>query len=61
MIKSDELRSMSIDELNEKLISLRNEQFNLRMKQANGSLDKPHIIKQVRRSIARLKTIMTEK
>ena len=40
---------------------LRKEQFNLRMKKANGTLDKTHLITQVRKAIAQIKTIMTEK
>jgi large subunit ribosomal protein L29 len=61
MKKNDELRVLSGIELNEELISLRQKQFMLRMKRANGSLEKPHHITQVRRAIARVKTIMTEK
>jgi large subunit ribosomal protein L29 len=57
----NELRGLSIDELQDELLTLRKEQFNLRMKKANGSLDKLHLITMVRRTIARVKTIMTEK
>jgi len=57
----NEIRSMSADELQGELLSLRKTQFNHRLKKASGSLDKPHLVKQVRRSIARVKTIMTEK
>ena len=56
-----ELKKMTKDELLTELLSLRKEQFNLRMKKANGSLDKTHVVTQVRRAIARIKTIMTEK
>ncbi|KTD19991.1 50S ribosomal protein L29 [Legionella israelensis] len=61
MKKVSELREMSIDELNEELLSLRKQQFNLRMKKANGTLDKTHLIHQARRTVARVKTILTEK
>ncbi len=60
-MKLDELKSMSTEELKEKLLSLRKEQFQLRLKQATGVLEKTHLIKNVRRMIARIKTILTEK
>lgn len=60
-MKVDELKSMSADELEESLLTLRKEQFQLRLKQATGALEKTHLIKNVRRSIARIKTILTEK
>lgn len=56
-----ELRSMTTDELKAELLVLRKEQFNLRMKRANGTLDKAHQVTNVRKAIARLKTIMTQK
>jgi large subunit ribosomal protein L29 len=56
-----ELKNMTNDELQTKLLSLRKEQFTLRMKKSNGSLDKTHLIKQVRRTIAQVKTMITEK
>lgn len=61
MKKIDELRSLTIDELQTELLSLRKEQFNLRMKKASGSLDKTHLITMVRKSVARVKTMLTEK
>lgn len=57
----NELRSLTAEELQVELLSLRKDQFNLRMKKANGTLDKTHVVLQVRRAIARVKTIMTEK
>lgn len=59
--ETSELRELTLDELQTKLLSLRKEQFNLRMKKASGSLDKTHHITKVRRMIAKVKTIMTEK
>ena len=56
-----ELQKMTIDELQTELLSLRKDQFALRMKKANGALDKTHLVTLVRRAIARVKTIMTEK
>ena len=57
----NEIRSMSADDLQSELLLLRKTQFNHRLKKASGSLDKPHMVQQVRRSIARVKTLMTEK
>lgn len=57
----NEMKSMSLSELQGELLSLRRTQFNHRLKKATGSLDKPHLVKQVRRSVARVKTLMTEK
>ena len=61
MKDKQELKSMSVSELQNELISLRQDQFKLRMKKASGSLDKTHIVAQVRKAIARVKTMMTEK
>lgn len=61
MKKIDELRNLSIDELQTELLALRKEQFSLRMKKASGSLDKTHLITMVRKSVARVKTMLTEK
>ncbi|KTD58396.1 50S ribosomal protein L29 [Legionella sainthelensi] len=61
MKKINELRSLSIEELQNELLSLRKEQLNLRMKKASGSLDKTHLITMVRKSVARVKTMLTEK
>ncbi|HAU0159972.1 TPA: 50S ribosomal protein L29 [Legionella pneumophila] len=61
MKKINELRNMSVEELQNELLSLRKDQFNLRMKKASGSLDKTHLITMVRKSVAKVKTILTEK
>jgi large subunit ribosomal protein L29 len=61
MKKIEELRSLTTDELQNELLSLRKEQFNLRMKKASGSLDKTHHITMMRKSVARVKTLLTEK
>ena len=47
--------------LKEELLNLRKEQFNLRMQQGVGEMSKPHLFKNVRRDIARVKTILAEK
>ena len=56
-----ELREKSVADLNEQLISLLKEQFNLRMQKASGQLPQSHLLKTVRRDIARVRTIITEK
>ena len=61
MKQTNELKKMTTDELQTELLSLRKDQFTLRMKKANGSLDKTHLVTIVRKAIARVKTIMTEK
>ena len=61
MKNNAELREMTSEALNAELLVLRKEQFNLRMQQANQSLTKTHHVRAVRRAIARVKTILTEK
>jgi large subunit ribosomal protein L29 len=56
-----ELRQQSRTELQETLLELLKEQFNLRMQRGTGQLGRPHLMKNVRRNIARVKTIMNEK
>lgn len=60
-MKAGELRSKSIDELKQSLVTLRKECFNLRMQKANGQLEGFSRNKVIRRDIARIKTIITEK
>jgi large subunit ribosomal protein L29 len=55
-----ELRVKSQQELEDELLSLRKEQFNLRMQQASGQLARPHEFMRVRKDIARVKTIVGE-
>ena len=55
-----ELRSKSEEELNDELVALRREQFNLRMQQATGELAQVHEHSRVRKSIARVKTVLGE-
>ena len=61
MIKSNELRNMTIDEINIKEESLKKELFNLRTEAEAGRVEKPHKINEVRKTIARCETIMQEK
>ena len=55
-----DLRSKSEEELNEELVALRREQFNLRMQQATGELAQVHEHGRVRKTIARVKTVLGE-
>ena len=59
-MKAAELREKSVDELNEELVALRREQFNLRMQQATGELAQVHQHTRVRKDIARVKTVLNE-
>ena len=59
-MKAADLRNKSVDELNEELIALRREQFNLRMQQATGEHPHNHEHGRVRKDIARVKTILNE-
>ena len=56
-----ELREKNPDELKNELIELRKEQFKLRMQKGSGQLSQTHLLKEVRRNIARVKTVMNEK
>lgn len=59
-MKTNELRKKSEDELKEELLDLLKEQFNLRMKKGMGEVPRRHLYKRVRRSIARVKTLLKE-
>ena len=60
-MKAQEIREKSADDLQEELLRLRKEQFALRMQYASGQLAQVHLMKEVRRDIARVKTVMKEK
>ena len=55
-----DLRSKSVDELNDELVALRREQFNLRMQQATGEMTQVHQHSRVKKDIARVKTVLNE-
>lgn len=59
-MKVKEIRDMSDGELNQKLASLKEELFNLRFQLATGQLENPMRIKEVKKTIARIKTIQRE-
>lgn len=60
-MKATELREKSAEDLNKQLLDLLREQFNLRMQNNTGQLGQPHLLKAVRRDIARVKSVLTEK
>ena len=60
-MNASELRDKSAEELNDQLLSLREEQFKLRMQKSTGQLGQSHLLKQNQRDIARVKTVLTEK
>ncbi|MEL6921046.1 MAG: 50S ribosomal protein L29 [Pseudomonadota bacterium] len=60
-MKSVDVRAMTADELTDKLAELKKEQFNLRFQSATGQLENSARARQVRRDIARIKTIAAEK
>jgi large subunit ribosomal protein L29 len=60
-MKASELRQMSVDELKAQLDKLREELFKLRMQHAMGKLQQTHQLKAVRRDVARIHSLMTEK
>ena len=55
------MRALSAAELKKQLLDFTKDDFKLRMQKGTGQLIKPHLIKQVRRQIARVKTILTKK
>ncbi len=59
-MKASELRTRSAEELQEELLGLRKEQFNLRMQRSSGQLANPARFGAVRKDIARIKTVLTQ-
>jgi large subunit ribosomal protein L29 len=60
-MKASDVRSKTPDQLSDELAGLKKEQFNLRFQKATGQLEKTARVKEVRRDIARIKTIAAEK
>ena len=58
--KADDFRAKTADELNDQLVKLKKEQFNLRFQRANGQVENTGRIRVLRRDIARIQTVMTE-
>ena len=60
-MKATDIRTMTADQLDDELAKLKKEQFNLRFQGATGQLEKTSRVKEVRRDIARIKTISRQK
>ena len=60
-MKTNEIREMSVEELETKLAGLKDELINLRVQMATGQLDNPMKIREVKKSIAQIKTIQRER
>lgn len=60
-MKAHVLRDMSLDQLNDELVRLKREQFNLRFRKATGQLENTARVRQVRRDIARVLTLTRQK
>jgi large subunit ribosomal protein L29 len=61
MMKASDLRTKTPDELGDELVGLKKEQFNLRFQQATGQLENTARVRQVRRDIARIRTLLADK
>ena len=60
-MKAGDVRAMTPDQLSDELLKLKKEQFNLRFQRATGQLENTGRVRQVRRDIARIKTIASQK
>ena len=60
-MKASELRDKSSEDLNKQLLTLREEQFKLRMQKSTGQLGQTHLLKLNQRDIARVKPVLNEK
>lgn len=61
MVKVKDLRAMSIDELEAKLVECKKEQFNLRVQQSTGQLQNTAVIRKVRREVAKINQLVSER
>ena len=60
-MKVDDIRAMSLDQMDDEVLKLKKERFNLRFQRATGQLENTARVRQVRRDIARLKTLAAQK
>ena len=60
-MKAADARAMTVDQLDDEVLKLKKEQFNLRFQRATGQLENTSRVRQVRRDIARIKTIAAQK
>jgi large subunit ribosomal protein L29 len=61
MLKAEDLRHMTVDQLDDEALKLKKERFNLRFQRATGQLENTSRVREVRRDIARIKTIAQQK
>ncbi len=61
MLKPADLKMMTVDQLDDELIKLKKEQFNLRFQRATGQLENTSRVREVRRDIARIRTVAQQK
>ncbi len=60
-MKVKEIRELSTEEINNKLVDIKKELFNLRFEQAKGTLEKPSRLRELRHTVARMKTVLRER
>ena len=60
-MKAEEVRGLTADQLDEQVVKLKKEQFNLRFQRASGQLENTSRVREVRRDIARIKTVQAQK
>lgn len=60
-MKINEIRKLTTGEIQKKIAEIKEELFNLRFAQATGSLEKPHRVRELRHTVARLKTVLNER
>ena len=60
-LKNKDIRDLSTEEINKKIAEYKEELFNLRFNQATGNLEKPSRIKELRKLVARMKTVLRER
>ena len=60
-MKAADIRAMTIDQIDDEVLKLKKEQFNLRFQRATGQLENTNRVREVRRDIARLKTVAKNK
>lgn len=60
-MKISEIKNLSVDELRTRKRELRQESFHLRLQQQSGQLEKPSELKTIRREVARIETVLTQK
>ena len=59
-MKAADIRAMTIDQIDDEVLKLKKEQFNLRFQRANGQLENTGRVRAVRKDIARIETVLTE-